>query len=62
MRELTIWDRLKDWFEFLPLRVAYRLVWLSAKSGSRTGIDVYNAMWEANLSLPILGKNESNSK
>lgn len=40
----------------LPIALAYRIIWAMAKTGNRNAIDVYNAMWDANLSMPLLEK------
>lgn len=48
----SIWKRLLDWFAALPVRLAYRLIWLTAKLGSRNAKDVSNAMWNAGLNIP----------
>ena len=54
MGEPTILGDLRAWVAGLPISIAYRIVWLSARLGSRHGRAVYDAMWEANLSLPLL--------
>ncbi len=50
----TIWGRVSRWFLHLPIRLAYRIVWAMASLGSRNARDVYQAMWDANLNLPLL--------
>ena len=62
MRESSLLEDVLRWFEHLPIALAYRIVWAMAKLGSRNAKDVYDAMWDANLSMPLLNKNESNSK
>lgn len=56
MGKPTIWERLTGWLAMLPIRLAYRLVWLAACTRNRTARDVYAAMWDANLDLPPLRK------
>ena len=45
-------ERLTEWLAMLPIRLAYRLVWLVALTGSATGQRVYRAMWDSDLDLP----------
>jgi hypothetical protein len=45
-------DRVRDWFAYLPIALAYRLVWLAVLTGNVHARDVYRAMWHANLDLP----------
>ena len=52
MSELTLWRRIADWFAYLPVRFAYRIIWLSARLNLGSARQVYAAMWEANLALP----------
>lgn len=59
MTEETAFDRLRSWLALIPIRLAYRIVWLSARLGSTTARDVYRAMWDANLDLPPLKKVQS---
>lgn len=54
MGKATLWDRLSGWIAHLPIRLAYRLVWLTAKAGSRNARDVHRAMWDASLNVPPL--------
>ncbi len=62
MGESSIWDNVKGRLQLIPIRIAYRIVWMSAKLGSPVAKGIYEAMWEANLDLPKLGKYESNSE
>lgn len=48
----TTWERFASWAAYLPLRLAYRIVWLCARFNLGSGRDVYRAMWDANLALP----------
>jgi hypothetical protein len=52
MGELTVFERFAGWLAALPVRLAYRLVWLTAVLGSRNARDVQRAMWNAGLSVP----------
>ena len=54
MTPSTLWGRTASWLLGLPIALAYRIVWLMARLGSRNGRDVYRAMWDANLDLPPL--------
>ncbi len=45
-----------DWLLFAPVWLAYRLIWASAATGNRDARDVYRAMWEAGLDLPVLAR------
>jgi hypothetical protein len=54
MMPSTLWERVAGWFAYLPVRLAYRIVWLAAVLNLRAARDVYAAMWEANLALPPL--------
>lgn len=51
------WRDVFDWVAMLPVRLAFRLVWLVALLGHRDARAVYQAMWDAELDLPSLGKN-----
>jgi hypothetical protein len=57
MSELTIWQRALMWLEGLPVRLAYRIIWLTGKLGSRNARDVQQAMWDAGLSVPTIRGN-----
>jgi hypothetical protein len=50
--EETLWERFTGWVEYLPVLIAYRIIWLAAVLGSPTARLVYKAMWSANLDLP----------
>ena len=52
MSEPSIWDDLRRWLEGLPVALAYRIIWLTGKLGSRNARDVQQAMWDAGLSVP----------
>jgi hypothetical protein len=54
MNEETTGDRLIEWLTFLPVWIAYRLIWLAARTGNSDARAVYRAMWDANLDLPAL--------
>lgn len=54
MNPSTTLERLVDWAMHLPIRLAYRIVWLTALTGHSNARAVYDAMWEANLNLPKL--------
>jgi hypothetical protein len=54
MIEETLWDRIRDWFGYLPIRLAYRIIWLAARLNMGSARCVYRAMWNANLDLPPL--------
>lgn len=48
----SIFREILDWFALLPVRLAYRLIWLIALTGHRDAQAVYRAMWDAQLNLP----------
>jgi hypothetical protein len=50
----TLWETIVGWLAALPVRLAYRIIWLTAKLGSRNARDVQRAMWDAGLSIPPL--------
>lgn len=50
--EPTIWERFVGWLGLLPVRLAYRLIWLAALTGNPTARSVYSAMWRMYLDLP----------
>ena len=52
MSEATLFDRVTGWLAALPVRFAYRVIWLTGKLGSRNARDVQQAMWDAGLSVP----------
>lgn len=52
MNPLTFLERLGSWLAYLPIRFAYRIIWLCAKLNLGSARDVYRAMWDANLALP----------
>lgn len=52
MRPSTIWERLLGWFGCLPLRFAYRVIWLTAVLGGKTAREVQRAMWDAGFAVP----------
>lgn len=54
MSESTIWKRALLWLEGLPVRLAYRIIWITAKLGSRNARGVQRAMWDAGLNVPPL--------
>lgn len=54
MKGLTILERVADWLAYLPVRLAYRIIWLAARLNLGAARAVYAAMWDANLALPPL--------
>ena len=52
MAEESIWSQALGWIACLPVRLAYRIIWLTGKLGSRNARDVQRAMWDAGLSVP----------
>jgi len=52
MTEEKFIDRLKWWILAVPIYLAYRLIWLAAKTGHPTARDIYSAAWRAQLDLP----------
>jgi hypothetical protein len=54
MSESSFWERAADWFAYLPVRLAYRIIWVAARLNLGSARQVYAAMWEANLDLPAL--------
>lgn len=56
MGEHSLYRRAMDWLCTRFAYVAYRLIWLGAKTGNPTARDIYRAMWDANLDLPKLNK------
>ena len=55
MGSLPWYSRYVDWLVFLPVRFAFRIIWLMAKVNGDAR-DVYRAMWDANLDLPPLSQ------
>jgi hypothetical protein len=51
MGRLTILERVSLWLASLPVALAYRIIWLTAKLGSRNASDVLQAMWDAGLNV-----------
>jgi hypothetical protein len=54
--EPSIFARLLSEILWLPMRLAFRLVWLMALVGNRSAEDVYLAMWSVNLNLPPINR------
>lgn len=52
MGEIGLFRRFWGWLTWLPMRLAFRIVWLMAMIGNRSAEDVYLAMWSVNLALP----------
>ena len=52
MGELTLWSRFCLWLGSLPVSLAYRIIWLTGRLGSRNARDVQRAMWDAGLNVP----------
>jgi hypothetical protein len=52
VRPPTIWERITGWFGYLPVRLAYRIVWLTARLGGRTARAIEEAMWDAGIGVP----------
>ena len=48
----SIWRDIALWLAALPVRLAYRIIWLTGALGSRNARDVQQAMWNAGLSVP----------
>lgn len=48
----TLWGEIVSWLACLPVRLAYRIIWLTGKLGSRNAQDVQRAMWDAGLNVP----------
>jgi hypothetical protein len=46
-------NRFRLWLTFLPVWIAYRLVWLAAGTRNDDAKDVYMSMWMAGLDLPV---------
>jgi hypothetical protein len=42
------------WIMYLPIRFAFRIIWLMVIAGNDTAKNVYAAMWDANLDMPLL--------
>lgn len=56
MNPPSLWRRVADWFAYLPVRLAYRIIWLAARLNLGAARQVYAAMWDANLALPPIRK------
>ena len=52
MRPSTLWEQITGWFGFLPVRLAYRIIWLTARLGGQTARAVEAAAWDAGLGVP----------
>lgn len=59
MEPSSKWDELRGWVAHLPLRFAFRIVWLCARLNLGGARAVYAAMWDANLDLPPLEAGEA---
>lgn len=51
MGEPVLWREIVLWLAALPVRLAYRIIWLTGLV-SRDARDVQRAMWDAGLSVP----------
>lgn len=49
-------DNFIGWLNYLPVRLAFRIIWLCARMGNATAIDIYKAMWKAELDLPVIDR------
>lgn len=54
MGPISPWRRIADWAAHLPVRFAYRIIWLCARLNLGSARAVYAAMWDAHLALPPL--------
>lgn len=54
MSDQTLFSRIVDWLAMRPIYLAYRLVWLAAKTGHADAKAVHQAMWDAHLAIPPL--------
>jgi hypothetical protein len=45
-------ERLLGWFGYLPVRLAYRIIWLTARLGGRTAKAVEESAWDGGLGVP----------
>ena len=52
MKPTTIWENLTGWLAYLPVRLAYRIIWLTARLGGRAAKAVEEAMWDGGLGVP----------
>lgn len=52
MRPSTLWEQITGWFGYLPVRLAYRIIWLVARMGGQTARAVEEAAWDAGLGVP----------
>ena len=52
MTPVTLLQRIFGWFGYLPIRLAYRIIWLTARLGGRAGKAVEEGMWDAGLGVP----------
>ncbi len=52
MTDEDILTRVKWWLVAVPLYLAYRLIWLAAKTGQSDARDVYRSIWAAQIDLP----------
>lgn len=52
MNKLTIFTRIKEWLAYLPVRTAFRIIWVTAKMGGHSARNVHLAMHDAWLDVP----------
>jgi hypothetical protein len=45
-------NRVTWWFVMVPIYLAYRLIWLMAKTGQPSAQTIHLAMWQADLDIP----------
>lgn len=56
MGEWTLWDRFVSWLEYLPVRLAFRIIWLAALVRLPSAESVYVIMWRDHLDLPRINR------
>jgi hypothetical protein len=49
MTPITLWERITGWFGYLPVRLAYRIIWLTARLGGKTARAVELHAWDHGL-------------
>lgn len=52
MHRTTLMERVLGWLGLLPVRLAYRIIWLTARIGGRTARAAEVTMWDAGLAVP----------
>ena len=54
MRPETMFEKITGWFGHIPIRIAYRIIWITALIGGKTARAVLYEMYASGLNVPVL--------